>query len=247
MSDLSQLQEDIESFLLSIDNSGDADKCPIQQAAITRVRPRNAGEATGIETKLKRLLAGLEGRRGKIGVSLIVGMPEVGKIEPNSRKLKATVSLVIEVSENIIVNMGADGTQCEAEEFALEAAAHLQHQVFQLWSPLRVKSILPAPEAIIDKRVVYNITVETELSREAPARCDAPVAALEAGVLTLSSTTPGASVYYTLNGSYPGPGNATAFIYAMPAPLSVGDHTLRAAAWKTGLAGSLQTECLLHV
>ncbi len=241
MNDLEQLQTGIEDFLLSSHSAADdADECPIQWAAITRVRPRTAGEATGIEIKLRRLLSGLEGREGKKGVSIFIGMPEIARMEPNIRALTGSCAVVIEVSENILVNMGEGGTQKGAEEFALAVAELLNHQPFALWSPLRVKSILPNAEAVLDKRAAYNVTVETDLRRPKKPKVEMPSIALAADVMTLACATSGAAIHYTLDGSFPGPSNEESLLYATPVTLASGTHELRVAAWKAGFAGSVQ-------
>jgi hypothetical protein len=161
MNDLEQFQTDVETYLASCEaDILNADETPIQCAMIARVRPRTAAEAAGIQTKLQQALSGLQGRNGRKGISIIVGMPEVAEVNSSNRALSGSLTLVIEVHENILVNGGADGCWPHgAESFALTVAELLSHQVFSHFSPLRLKSILPVPEAVVTQKVVYNVTM----------------------------------------------------------------------------------------
>lgn len=243
MNDIQQLQEDIEAYLLNSEaDLTNPAECPIQYAAIARVRPRDAGEAAGIQTRLQRVLSGLDGRHGRKGISVIIGMPEIGKVEPNIRALTGGMVVVIEVHENIMINMGAEGTGKGGEEFACAVAELLNHQPFGLWSPMGVRSILPAPEAVLSQKVVYNITLATDLRRPLKPKVAAPeVTVNEGGFVSASCSTEDARIYYSLDGSLPGPASPTAIEWdgVKGLNLTTGTWLLRVAAWKAGSAGSV--------
>jgi hypothetical protein len=250
MNDLERLQTDIEGHLLS--SSSDPlqeDQCPIQHAAIARVRPRNAAEAAGIQTKLQKVMSGLEGRGGKKGISIVISMPEIGRMEPNVRALTGTVAVVIEVSENILINMGAEGTGKGCEEFALCVGDLLSHQAFAAWSPLRVRSIMPSPEAVLVQKVVYNVTLETDLNRPPMPKVAMPTRTFNTNHVRLATATAAAVIHYTLDGSFPGPGNEGSIVYDQVAGLTLpaGKHQLRYAAWLPGMVGSIPCEAELTV
>ena len=243
MNETQRLQEDIEAYLLNSEaDLTNEDECPIQYAAIARVRPRDAGEAAGIQTKLQKVLSGLQGRNGRKGISVIIGMPEIARVEPNIRALTGLMTLVIEIHENIMVNMSADGTTKGCEDFAYAVAELINHQPFGLWSPLRVKSILPAPEAVLNQKVVYNLTLETDLRRPLKPKVAGPTLTVhEDNHISATCTTPDAVMYYTLDGSLPGPATPTAIAFDAIAglDLTTGTWLLRVAAWKPGMAGSV--------
>lgn len=246
MNDLEALQTDIETYLLSCEaDLTDADETPIQYAMIARVRPRTAQEAAGIQTKLQQALSGLQGRNGKKGISIIIGMPELSKVEPNIRALTGTVTINLEVTENIIVNMGADGCGPHgAESFAIAAAELLNHQPFTNWSPLRVVSSLPVPEAVLGQKAVYNVTLTTDLRRSLKPKVGAvKITVPENGYVVITCPTQDAVIYYTLDGSYPGSGSESAIVYDTAGlNLPVGVHRVRAAAWLVGQVGSVPDE-----
>lgn len=243
MNETQRLQEDIESYLLNSEaDLTNEDECPIQYAAIARVRPRDAGEAAGIQTKLQQVLSGLIGRGGRKGISIIIGMPEIAKVEPNIRALTGLMTLVIEVHENIMVNMAAGGTSKGCEDFAYAVAELINHQPFGLWSPMRIRSILPEQVAVLNQKVVYNVTLETDLRRPLKPKVAVPVVTVhEDNHITATCATEDAVLYYTLNGSLPGPATPTAIVFDAIAglDLTAGTWLLRVAAWKPGLAGSV--------
>jgi hypothetical protein len=247
MNDLEQLQTDIETYLMSCEaDLTNADETPIQFAMIARVRPRSAEEAAGIQTKLQQALSGLQGRNGKKGISIIVGMTEISKMETNIRALTGTVTINLEVTENIMVNMGAGGCGPHGcESFAQAAAELLSHQPFNRWSPMRVVSVLPSPEAVLSQKVVYNVTLQTDLKRALKPKVGAvTIATPENGFVTITCPTEDAVIYYTLDGSYPGSGSESAIVYDTTAGLNlpVGVHRVRAAAWLVGQVGSVPDE-----
>ena len=193
-----------------------------------------------IETKLTQMLAGLEKRNGKNGVSVTVVMPEVDEANQNLRALNGMLVVNVSVVENVMVNMGANGTGLSAEEVALRVAALLQHRSF---APGRVlmadgKLITPKPESLVQGKVEYVVRMKVPFALAAPALVATPGYHVDGASLTLTCETSGAAIYYTLDGSYPGPGNAAAVLYAGPVTLEEGAFELRAAGHKAGLAAS---------
>lgn len=238
MNELEQLQTDVESLLLGVE-SACAEDAPLQYAAVSMVRPRTDKEALDIRTRLDKMMGGLVGRQGKAGISIIVGMPEIGRVEPNVRAIKGTVTLTVEVIENVMVNMGDKGTGRGAEDFALAVAEVLQHQVFAPWSPLRVTGVPAVVAAVKQGNVVYDVELATDLNRALRAQCALPSLAQEGAEITLTTATEGAVIWWTLDGSYPGPGNELARRYGAAFDLASGTHRLRVAAHKAGMVPSV--------
>lgn len=232
MSPLERLQLDVTHYLLSHGQ--------LQYVTITHVRPRTAGEAAGIETKLARMLAGLEPRNGKMGVAVLVGMPVVEGVNAEVRALRGDMVLPIEIMENILINGGAEGTGASCETHALTVAALLQQQVFHPFNPLisEPRLMVPAPEALLDKTIKYRITMRVPLVCDRVDKVVEPTVQQSGGSITLACATSGAALYYTLDGSFPGPGNKAALLYSTLLSLAPGVHELRAAAYLAGLAGS---------
>lgn len=232
ISDLERLQLDVRDYLLS--------HAQCDPLSILSVRPRDAGEAAGIVTKLDRTLAGLVKRNGRAGVAAIVTMPALDSLEANVRALTGDGVLAIDVIENILINQGAEGTGKSCECWALLIMQILQHATFFPHNPLVMapKPLRPIEEAIADKKVMYRIYINAPFAMPVLSKVDAPVVECADAFVTLACATPGAAIYYTLDQSFPGPGNDAALPYTAPIPLEPGTHILRTAAFAAGMAGS---------
>lgn len=230
MSPFERLQLDAEGYLLSHPE--------LQYLTITRVRPRTAQEATQIQSRLDKALGGLLARNGKRGLAAILHMPYLGDAAPNVRSITGKLVLEIDVIENVLINMGGDGTGVSAEEVALGIAELLQHQQFTVGAPLvgQPRLITPRPEEVVQQRVAYRIALEVPHQSAAKPKVATPALTQAGAVITLTCSTAGAAIHYTLDGSFPG---TAATAYSAPLTLAPGTHTLRYAAYLTGHAGSI--------
>ena len=66
-----------------------------------------------------------------------------------------------------------------------------------------------------------------------------PAISQAGAVIALTCATSGASIYYTLDGSWPGSGNPEAVLYSAPVTLEAGSHDLRVAAQKADHSPSI--------
>jgi hypothetical protein len=236
MSEIELLQVNVEQFLRS--------DAALQYVTVTGIRPRTALSAAQIQTMINEALKGVTKRNGKAGISIIVMMPEVREAEGNLPGVQGMLSLQIRVVENILINMGAEGTGQSCEEVALYVAGVLQHRGFDGVSSLRLDAnpVVPMVEGLPRGFVEYAVVMKSGFGQAAVALVATPVVEAEAGSLTITCATGGAAIYYTLDGSYPGPGNAAAVLYAGAVTLEVGSYNLRTAGHKAGLAASLERQ-----
>jgi len=219
MDPLSRLQLDVEQCLLSLPQ--------ISTVAITAVRPRSAGAAAQIQTKINNTLAGLEVRGGKKGMAVIVGMPTIGKVNPNLYALKGTLMLDLSVIENILVNESADGTDFTAESLAYLLAQMLPQLNFAPFGQLLADEqlITPKPEAVMEKRIEYRVRLSVLSHARAYDKCAAPRISRSGSTITLTGAD---NLWYTSDESFPGPGNAAAVLYTGPFEQTASNY--RAAA-----------------
>ena len=75
------------------------------------------------------------------------------------------------------------------------------------------------------------------MSEAAAAKCALPGIASPAQTVTLTATENGTTIYYTTDGSFPGPGNAAAEEYSGPFEVASGT-VVRWAGYLAGCCGS---------
>jgi hypothetical protein len=149
----------------------------------------------------------------------------------------------IRVQENVIVNMGVNGTQIACEDAAIAVA-----QVLHLWTPGGTAGILRAaqdtitPNPHFEGKVTYDVLVESELDLAPPQKTAQPFITDNGGTITIACADGSAAIYYTTDGSMPWPGNATypstATLYAGAFAAPAAGTLIRAAAFDLEKLGS---------
>ncbi len=210
-----------------------------QDVSVFVVRPRSAAEALLLQTRLEDALSGKTFAGGKCGVTCTVQMPSAQVSEPDLPGPVFDASVVVRVSENPVINMGATGTGKSAEDVALAVIGALHQCVMENLVITAAKDVLkPQPDGLLSGKVVYDCLFSRRLPL-APKAKTAQVAITASGVLpdigvALACATEGAAIYYTTDGSYPTP--AAGIPYA---PFTVtAACKVRAAAYLAGLSGS---------
>lgn len=233
---LQQLQLDIAAML-------QADAL-FEGVQIIVSRPRSAEDAVLIESNIDSALAGLvqvesSGEVFKGGLAIIIMMSEGEVPAPNVPGPQLELVQTVRVIENPLVNMGADGTQITAEQGALNVLSTLHH-----WNPghgvLTADTRNALKEVNMEGRVTYDVRFRRDAGITPRGFVQRPLIALADGMMTLSCGTAGASIYYTLDGSFPGSGGISGQLYTAPVDVSVltSGSTIRAAAFATGKRGS---------
>lgn len=212
------------------------------------MRPRKKADGTvntvpQITQKIEEALNGLVPKGAKAGAAVTVYMPVVSVPQADAQGL-FTVAVVLRVQENPLVNMGAAGTRKSAESIGLEVIRSLNG-----WVPHGVANQLYCDrEAMVFNEQVsgtsgkwtYDVTVATHLEIEEADRVMIPrISTVGDGPVTVTITcaTADATIYYTLDESFPSAANAEALVYSEPLTLTE-SATLFTAAYKSGLSGS---------
>ncbi|MCF7785562.1 MAG: chitobiase/beta-hexosaminidase C-terminal domain-containing protein [Prosthecobacter sp.] len=201
-------------------------------------RPRDAEDATLIQSNIDNALAGLvqveTGETFKGGLAVIIMMSEGEVPAPNVPGPQLELVQTVRVIENPLVNMGDDGTQITAEQGALNVLSALHH-----WNPgygvLTADSRNALKEVNLEGRVAYDVRFRRDAGITPRAFVQRPQITIGGSDATITCGTSGAAIYWTENGSTPSP--ATGTLYTAPIEFIPGS-TLRAAAFKTGLRGS---------
>jgi hypothetical protein len=192
---------------------------------------------------ISKALGVLTVKGGKLGVCAVVLSPTADDEMPDAAFGPMEVVITVRVLENVLFNTGATGTGKAALTVARRIHRILKHyRPVGLAQPLRPKN--PGITGVADPLapLAYEVqfsTMESDLGRE--LKCAMPTissaGAASPQTVTLATNTGGASIYYTLDGSHPAPGNATAVLYSGPLVVATA-KVLRAGAYLTGYVAS---------
>jgi len=205
-------------------------------------RPRAALTAAQIQDKINAALGALTTQNGQAGLCATVLMPLLNTQKQELPGPYLHLKCMVRVQENVIVNMGANGTQIACEDAAIAVA-----QVLHLWTPGGVAGIVRAATETITPNlqfaglVTYDVLVESELDLDCLAKTEQPFIAERDGAISIVCADGSAAIYYTVDGSAPWAGNATypstAALYAGAFSATAGT-LVRAAAFTAGKLGS---------
>lgn len=183
-------------------------------------------------------------RAGKTGACitvLAVAVTGLGTGETPTPQMD--VAIEIEAVEDVLINASADGTGINAAEIVarLVQTLHLAHfddrfTGLRLAEKGPIAELLPEADRVGHRGYLVRFEASSAMFARV-ASCNSVAASVAAGLCTLTTGTSGATIYYTLDGSYPGSGNPSALTYSVPFAVTPG-ALVRAAAQKTGLNAS---------
>jgi hypothetical protein len=202
-----------------------------------------------IRSEVERRLAHLTGKNGRKGCGLTVRMPSLQGIQPNVAPAQGEVLVAVDVVEMPEINFNAGGTQVTAEEAARAARAALHQFAIEgkilLYQDEKAIEPLPGLEKEYPGCLGYRVLLRGRMSEAAAAKCALPEIAAPAQTVSLSTADPGAAIYYTTDGSFPGPGNAAALVYQGPFAVP-GGTVVRWAGYAAGMMGSDAGEAAIN-
>jgi hypothetical protein len=196
------------------------------------------GDTVAIEDQLNQVLGGIAQRNGQAGAAIVVMLPDVAVESAQNMTLPIKLKWKLRIVENQIFNESAGGTGLPSSRLALHVAQFMQTRSFRGGNPLRCDPAKAIEEISLPGFLVHEVNGECSIWIGQRDKCAAPVPAQENGMITLSCSTSGARIYYTLDQSYPGSGNEGALLYAEPIQLDPGTYLLRMAAEADGKQSS---------
>lgn len=180
-------------------------------------------------------------RGGKLGTGVLVGMPYTAGDRAQPGDNSTTLKVDIRCFELPDLAQSASGPQMTADEIAFICRNLLRGMVCEPLTALTTEgnSIVPEPVPKEHEGVLQAVlTVQCRLGASATNRVIVPTISEAALTVTLAAVTSGSSIYYTTDGTFPGPGNSAATLYSAPFAVVSGTE-VRFAAYKNGLSGSV--------
>jgi hypothetical protein len=203
MNPLSRLQDDVTSALESD-----------SRFSLLPVFSRAKGVT---EQDIESALGTLNEKSGKSGACVIVMMPKIDVPHADPAGPRVEVEIAVRVIEMPLTNLDPDtGTLLPAEEIALNILHALHGRRFtqnisQLYSSTKAAEAVNLDEAT----VCYDVFFKCRFGLAAPARVQTPLILGDASAVQIACNTPAATIYYTLDGSFPWSGNPTAIRFGI--------------------------------
>jgi hypothetical protein len=230
MTDFVQLQDDIGGALLEAESLAD-----VNVLVYRRLR---------LQSEISRDVLWQSQRNGKCGAGVLVEMPEFRVQSPNLPGPEAELTLTVLVQEEPNINMTAGtGTLLSAEEICQRVLDVLHHWMVNGFGQIVADSpaILPVEgEEVPPGIIAYRIAFKCFVPREQTRRVDQPTITEDALEITIANAAgnASASIYYTLDGTFPGASNPTATLYSAPFTV-VSGAVIRFAAYQSGWLPSI--------
>ena len=176
------------------------------------------------------------GRNGKCGAMGIVEMPEPDNRQPNVTGVIEDQHFNIMVIEQVDLNMAQSGTQIFAEEICQRVKDALHLWADDQYGTIKVDgrtTFVRDPERF-SGCMVYRIPfVLPKCKSQQTQRCGTVQITNNAGTISMASSTAGASIFYTTDGSAPcnqDGGNPQSQLFTAPFSADIG-VLIRAAAF----------------
>lgn len=187
------------------------------------------------EEAAKQMLAARNARGGKIGCCVIVMRPSFLPNQDDA-SLRGLLLQDLVVLEHPTLNEGSQGTLLSAEAVSLEllqllAFVPMGANSRQVYSPAPGLSVVP--DNTFDGLNGWRVRLQVAAACPRDTRCGLvlidPSEGAAPQTVTLSCATPGATIRYTLDGTYPRDGNPSAQVYSSPLAITDACQLLAAA------------------
>lgn len=193
------------------------------------------GRSAMIEEQIEQALGGMAFKAGKCGIVAIVMLPDVQAVSAQSLGPAMEFTIIVRIIEDRLFNEAETGTGISSARLALHTVQLLNHR-----SVLGLHGLAVDPQKMLeeislpDDRKAHEVRLKVSLSPPLLPRVAKPVIVQEGGDITITCSTPDAVIYYTTDGSWPGPANQVAVIY--DTYLDAGTvQRLRVAAYATDM------------
>lgn len=170
-----------------------------------------------IEQEVIQALNVLNEKTGKVGSCVIVLMPELEAPEGESPGPVVEMVQSVQVITHRLFNDGENGTGKSSEQIAANVLNLLHRYIpFHLGWVMMADRRPVRPERAQDGVVSYLVVTRMTAALGRTAKVSAPQVMQAGAEVSLSTASAGAALYYTLDGTYPGPANEAATLYTVP-------------------------------
>lgn len=179
---------------------------------VEQMRPRENGEAIKIQEAINNSLAGQISDGARVGLAILLPLPGFNLTKPNVPAVMGEMVLKVVVLENIMQNMGPQGTHMTCETAACLVALAGHH--FQLadnrllicdgFDPINTEGQDYSAD------IAYEVTFRCQFGMQQETECAMPQILIDGSSLMMTCDTEDAQILATFDGSMPWPGNPAA-------------------------------------
>jgi Fn3 associated len=156
-----------------------------------------------------RVAPHLAGRNGKVGAGIVIGLPVAEPIDDNIPGAQFDINLPIDFLAKDDLSLGlSNGAGVTAEQIVsigwlllaqfLNQAVGSGNWYVAGFDPLEENKKYPGVNG-------YRLVLRVRGANDQPAKCDAPICTFAGGNCTITVQKAGATIYYTTDGTFPGP------------------------------------------
>lgn len=198
---------------LQLDMGAIVQACPdLATVSMNILRPRASTTAVMIQTAIDQSLQGLVTTNGKTGATILINMPEGEVPYPEAPGPDLRLVCKVQIVENPLINMGANGTGISAEDIML-FVLNLFHGRFWQDSGSTMKADKDATRPLLQylekSYVAYECRFVMRLGLQGRLKTAMPAIQGDSISGYTFLVPQGAWVIYTTDGSYPTPTNGT--------------------------------------
>jgi hypothetical protein len=229
---IQQLQDDVWGLLT---NEPGYRHIPVYRSRTPLEKDENGdpivGQTLMIEESIEEALAGMQPKDGKAGIVAIVMMPDARPVSPESPGPSLELTLIIRFIENRLVNEGELGTGIAASRLGLHTMQVLQRRALRGSYAIR-----PAERNVLeeislpDDRKAHELRMTITRGLVPLSKVARPAVTIDTGVMTVTSATANALIYWSADSSWPGPLNPKSWLYTLPVDLN-GSTEVRVVAY----------------
>jgi len=195
-----------------------------------------------IHDKIDRALQGLQMTGGKMGAAVRVFQPSFNNKKPNLPGLQGMMTMLCRCEVHPIFNFSDTGTNKYVSEIGFQVLLAGQTRFSNIGSFFADGECFLPYYSNDSKMMTVDILLQCNLAVNPLLGCVTPQISIAGNLVTLTSLTPNAAVWYALDDgsspAFPGPLETGALLYAGPFTPPAGTIGIVWAAYAPGLAGS---------